>query len=83
MGIAIRVNCTIMFLVNSLLSCVVGINRLLCAFVGFFLCAMGLSILHVHSRQSFELQTGDLDFASITGDCSVFMIQSFSYRLAL
>jgi len=45
---------------------------------------MVLSILHVHSKQSFELQTGDLDFASITGDYSViFMIQSFNYILPL
>jgi len=27
-------------------------------------------ILLVHSRQFYEVQTGDLDFASITGDYS-------------
>jgi len=37
---------------------------------------MDLSILLVHSKQSYEVQTGDLDFASTTGDyCGYFLLK--------
>lgn len=62
--------------VNLSLCYLIAITCQLCSFVGFSWCAMDLSILLVHSKQSYEVQTGDLDFASTTGDyCGYFLLK--------